>query len=127
MRRDLQRNEFLLLYQPQIEMNTGKVLGVEALLRWRTNEESLISPDRFVPYAEETGLIIPIGLWVLYEACHRLAKWRREGLPELRMAVNLSPKQFASADLVEHIIDALGSSGIPPQLNRPGFIGGSQS
>jgi EAL domain-containing protein (putative c-di-GMP-specific phosphodiesterase class I) len=97
-------------------MGTGKIVGVEALLRWRASDFGLISPDRFVPYAEETGLIGPIGLWVLQEACHRLAKWRQAGLPELRMAVNLSPKQFGSADLVEHITDALGSSGLPPRL-----------
>jgi diguanylate cyclase (GGDEF)-like protein len=116
LRHALQRDEFVLLYQPQVEMSTGKVIGVEALLRWRASEYGLISPARFIPHAEETGLIGPIGLWVLQEACHRLATWLRKGLPELRMAVNLSPKQFGSADLIEHITDALGSSALPPRL-----------
>lgn len=115
LRRALQRDEFALLYQPQVEMGTGKVVGVEALLRWQSGER-VIGPDRFIPYAEETGLIGAIGGWVLQTSCHQLARWLQSGLPPLRMAVNLSPRQLASADLIEHITDALGASGIPPQL-----------
>lgn len=114
LRRALDRNEFLLLYQPQVALATGQIIGVEALLRWQS-EDSLINPDRFIPYAEETGLITPIGYWVLQTACHQLARWREEGLPALRMAVNLSPHQFASPDLVEYVTDALGASALPPE------------
>jgi diguanylate cyclase (GGDEF)-like protein len=116
LRGALQRDEFMLLYQPQVELRTGRVIGVEALLRWHSEEFGLVTPERFIPYAEETGLIAPIGLWVLQEACHRLAKWRKKGLPELRMAVNLSPRQFASSELFEYVTDAIGSSGIPARL-----------
>ncbi|WP_232821071.1 EAL domain-containing protein [Dyella sp. C11] len=116
LRRALQHNDFVLLYQPQVDLRTGRVVGVEALLRWQSEEFGLVTPERFIPYAEETGLIEPIGHWVLLEACHRLAHWRRQGLPELRMAVNLSPKQFSNLGLVEHITDALGSSGVPARL-----------
>ncbi|AIF48858.1 putative bifunctional diguanylate cyclase/phosphodiesterase [Dyella japonica] len=116
LRAALQRDEFVLLYQPQVELRTGKVVGVEALLRWRRDETHVVMPDRFIPYAEETGFISAIGDWVLQEACHRAAHWLRRGWPELRMAVNLSPRQFGSADLYEHVSDALGASGLPPHL-----------
>lgn|GEM_PF-1819903 len=116
LREALQRDEFVLFYQPQVELRTGKVVGVEALLRWRRDETHLVMPDRFIPYAEETGFISAIGDWVLQEACHRAAHWLRRGWPELRMAVNLSPRQFGSADLFEHVSDALGASGLPPHL-----------
>jgi diguanylate cyclase (GGDEF)-like protein len=116
LRRALQCDEFVLLYQPQVEIGTGKIVGVEALLRWQTDEFGLIGPTRFIPYAEESGLIGPIGDWVLHRACHQLAAWQRSGLPTLRMAVNLSPRQFASVDLVERITDATGASGISPEL-----------
>jgi EAL domain-containing protein (putative c-di-GMP-specific phosphodiesterase class I) len=112
----LQRDEFVLLYQPQVELRTGKVVGVEALLRWRRDDSHVVMPDRFIPYAEETGFISAIGDWVLQEACHRAAHWLRRGWPSLRMAVNLSPRQFGSADLFEHVSDALGASGLPPHL-----------
>jgi diguanylate cyclase (GGDEF)-like protein len=116
LRRALQREEFVLLYQPQVELRTGKVTGVEALLRWRSDAFGLVTPDRFIPYAEETGLIGAIGQWVLQEACHRAAQWHRHGWSQLRMAVNLSPRQFGSAEVYEHVSDALGSSGLPPRL-----------
>lgn len=116
LRHALQRDEFVLFYQPQVELRTGKVVGVEALLRWRRDETHVVMPDRFIPYAEETGFISAIGDWVLQEACHRAAHWLRRDWPELRMAVNLSPRQFGSADLFEHVSDALGASGLPPRL-----------
>ena len=116
LRQALQQDEFVLVYQPQVELRTGRVTGVEALLRWQTKEWGLITPDRFIPYAEETGLIVPLGHWVLQEACHRLALWLRRGLPEMRMAVNLSPRQFSSPHLDEHVSDALGSSSLPARL-----------
>ncbi|QNK02221.1 putative bifunctional diguanylate cyclase/phosphodiesterase [Dyella telluris] len=116
LREALQRDEFVLLYQPQAELRSGRVVGVEALLRWRRNGTDMMMPDRFVPYAEETGFINAIGDWVLQEACHRAAHWLRIGLPELGMAVNLSPRQFAGPHLFEHVSDALGASGLPPHL-----------
>jgi diguanylate cyclase (GGDEF)-like protein len=116
LRHALQRDEFLLMYQPQVDLRSGRVVGVEALLRWQSEEFGVVPPDRFIPYAEETGLIGAIGDWVLQEACHRLAQWLRRGWPELRMAVNLSPRQFGSPDLYEHVSDALGASGLPPHL-----------
>lgn len=115
LRRALQEDEFLLLYQPQIEISTGAVVGVEALLRWNLAGR-LIGPDQFIPYAEETGLIEGIGDWVLQTACHQLAKWLRLGLPPMRVAVNLSPKQFANSALLDHVADALGAAGLPPEL-----------
>jgi diguanylate cyclase (GGDEF)-like protein len=116
LRRALQRDEFLLLYQPQVDIETGRVVGVEALLRWQSGELGLVGPDKFIPYAEEMGLIGSIGDWVLQTSCHQLAQWLRAGLPALRMAVNLSPRQFASPRLIENITDALGASRIPPEL-----------
>ncbi|PXV56045.1 diguanylate cyclase (GGDEF) domain-containing protein [Dyella jiangningensis] len=116
LRRALQRDQFLLLYQPQVDLRTGRVVGVEALLRWRSDAYGLVSPDRFIPYAEEAGLIGAIGDWVLQEACHRGAQWVRRGWSGLHMAVNLSPRQFGSFNLFEQVSDALGSSGLPPHL-----------
>jgi len=116
LRAALQRDEFVLLYQPQVALRSGKVVGVEALLRWRRDDAHVVMPDHFIPYAEETGFINAIGDWVLQEACHRAAQWLRRGWPALRMAVNLSPRQFGSADLFEHVSDALGASGLPPHL-----------
>ncbi|PMQ05407.1 Phytochrome-like protein cph2 [Dyella sp. AD56] len=116
LRRALQRDEFTLLYQPQVELRMGRVVGVEALLRWRSDTFGLVSPDRFIPYAEEAGLIGAIGDWVLQEACHRAAGWVRRGWSGLHMAVNLSPRQFGSVNLYEQVSDALGASGLPPQL-----------
>ena len=108
LRRALQRGEFRLHYQPIVSLARGTITGVEALLRWEHTERGLTSPGEFIPVAEETGLILPLGAWVLTEACRQLAEWRRE-FPQARIAlsVNLSAKQFGQADLVERIRDAL--------------------
>ncbi len=115
LRRALDRGEFVLHYQPQIAIPGGHVIGVEALLRWQHPEEGLIPPLRFIPLAEETGLIQPIGRWVLRTACAQLRAWVDAGLPPLTMAVNLSPKQFAQPDLVEQVCEALELTGLPPE------------
>ena len=115
LRRALEREEFVLVYQPQVHVSSGRITGVEALIRWQSSS-GLILPAQFIPFAEETGLIEPIGLWVLHTACQQLAAWLAVGLPPVRMAVNLSPRQFASAELVKQVQAALNASQIPPQL-----------
>ena len=115
LRRALQREEFVLMYQPQIHVSSGRITGVEALIRWQSSS-GLIPPSQFIPFAEETGLIEPIGQWVLHTACQQLAEWLAAGLPPVRMAVNLSPRQLASANLVEQVQVALSASQIPPEL-----------
>jgi EAL domain-containing protein (putative c-di-GMP-specific phosphodiesterase class I) len=107
LRYALERQELELHYQPQMELHQGRIIGVEALLRWRHPQRGLVSPMEFVPMAEETGLIETIGEWVLRTACEQAQAWRCEGLPPLRMAVNLSPRQFlrpGMADLVGRIL-----------------------
>ena len=116
LRRGLERSEFLLHYQAKLDLHTGKITGVEALVRWRHPEMGLVSPGQFIPLAEETGLIVPIGKWVLATACAQSVAWRREGLPPLRMAVNLSARQFADEDLVKDIAAALESTGLQADL-----------
>jgi len=94
----------------------SRVIGVEALLRWDAPNEGMIAPDRFIAIAEETGLIVPIGEWVLKEACRQLRTWLDAGVPPLRMAVNLSARQLGNAELLTTVSEALAESGIPPQL-----------
>jgi len=100
LRHALERREFLLHYQPQIDTDSGRVVGVEVLLRWQHPEFGLIAPSEFVPLLEETGLIIPVGQWVLHTACEQQHKWRRAGRGNLRVAVNLSARQFNDPNFV---------------------------
>jgi diguanylate cyclase (GGDEF)-like protein/PAS domain S-box-containing protein len=116
LRRGLERNEFFLHYQAKLDLNTGKITGVEALVRWQHPEIGVVPPGQFIPLAEETGLIVPIGKWVLNTACTQNAAWQREGLPPLRMAVNLSARQFADENLLEDIAAALRESGMRAEL-----------
>jgi EAL domain-containing protein (putative c-di-GMP-specific phosphodiesterase class I) len=95
---------------------TQQITGVEALLRWTEPELGLVSPAQFIPLAEETGLIVPIGRWVLKQACAQNMAWQRGGLPPVSMAVNLSPRQFIDRNLLHDIDDALASCGMPPAL-----------
>ncbi len=116
LRLALERNEFVLHYQPQIDLADGHVIGTEALLRWRHPELGLIPPGKFIPIAEESGLIVPIGAWVLHEACRQAVAWQRADLPTLVVAVNLSAVQFRRGRLEETVIAALTSSGLDPGL-----------
>ena len=116
LRRGLERSEFLLHYQAKLNLQTGRISGVEALVRWQHPEVGMVPPARFIPLAEETGLIVPIGRWVLNTACAQNVAWQREGLPPLRMAVNLSARQFADEDLLKDIAAALEQSGMKPEL-----------
>jgi EAL domain-containing protein (putative c-di-GMP-specific phosphodiesterase class I) len=116
LRRALDRNEFVLHYQPKRELKAGGISGVEALLRWRHPDLGLLQPNQFVPLAEETGLIVPIGRWALETACAQNMQWQKQGLPPIRVAVNLSPRQFVDANLLNDIRNALGESGMPPGL-----------
>ncbi len=116
LRRALARGEFVLHYQPQFELAGGHVIGVEALLRWQHPEEGLIPPGRFIAVAEDSGLIVPIGEWVIQEACRQAMAWRSAGLPPLVMAVNLSAVQFRRGEIEQTIARALQSSGFAPQL-----------
>ena len=116
MRRALEREQFSLHYQPKVDMVSGQITGVEALLRWNHPELGLVSPGQFIPLAEETGLIVPIGRWVLKEACAQNMAWQRRGLRPVTMAVNLSPRQFADEHLLQDVDEALLASGMSPVL-----------
>ncbi len=116
LRRALAAGEFELHYQPQFELASGRVIGVEALIRWRHPEDGLISPTRFIPVAEDSGLIVPIGEWVIQEACRQAVAWRSAGLPPLIMAVNLSAVQFRRGDVEQTIARALQVTGFDPKL-----------
>ncbi|OYX29143.1 MAG: diguanylate cyclase [Hydrogenophilales bacterium 32-62-9] len=112
----LTRAEFSLHYQPQLAIDSGQVIGVEALLRWNNPELGEVAPARFMPVAEDCGLIVPIGVWVLEEACRQAQSWRQSGWPELGIAVNLSALQFRRPGLVDSVAGALEQSGLPPHL-----------
>ena len=112
LREALQSGQFELHYQPQICAADDRVCGVEALLRWRHPVRGMVSPLTFIPVAEETGIIQPLGLWVLDEACRQLAAWRREGIDGVRMAVNLSAQQLRSPDLIGEVRAALRRHGL---------------
>jgi diguanylate cyclase (GGDEF)-like protein/PAS domain S-box-containing protein len=114
LRRALERNELLLHYQPLLDMVSNRVTDVEALIRWRRDDGSLVSPLDFIPLAEETGLIIPIGQWVLRTACAQARQWMQEGLL-LRVAVNLSARQFRDEQLVKTVRQTLQDCGLPAQ------------
>jgi diguanylate cyclase (GGDEF)-like protein/PAS domain S-box-containing protein len=116
LRGALSRREFVLFYQPQIDLRSGKVVGAEALLRWQHPERGLLAPGSFLGLAEETGLILPINEWVLNEACRQGAVWEAEGLGDLRIAVNMSPIQFRRQGVETLVKDALRSSGMRPTL-----------
>ncbi|OWW20711.1 EAL domain-containing protein [Noviherbaspirillum denitrificans] len=116
LRNALERNEFVLHYQPQIDLETGRTVGMEALIRWQHPSLGMIPPLRFIGLAEETGLIVPIGEWVLRTACAQAAAWQRAGLGPLRVGVNLSARQFAQHDLVNVIAGTLQETGLAPHL-----------
>ncbi|MGZ5231822.1 MAG: sensor domain-containing protein [Burkholderiales bacterium] len=116
LRRALEREEFQLHYQPKIDARSGSIVGIEALLRWEHPELGTVAPMKFIPIAEETGLIVSIGKWVLKTACTQNVAWQQTGLPHLKMAVNLSRRQFSDEDLLNDITSILDETGMSPDL-----------
>ena len=112
LRRALEREEFLLHYQPKVNLDTGAITGVEALIRWQQPERGLVSPAQFVPVAEDCGLIIQIGRWVLREACRQTRAWQNAGLPLLPLAVNVSAVEFRDESFVEGLRAILSETGL---------------
>lgn len=113
--RAVKQQEFTLHYQPQIDLQTARVVGAEALVRWKHPEKGMIPPVAFIPLAEETGLIIPLGDWVLCEACRQAKQWQDEGYPPLLISVNLSGLQFRRPGLVARVAEVLAETGLSPQ------------
>lgn len=116
LRRALERHELVLHYQPQVDLRTQRVVGAEALIRWNHPELGMVAPGRFIPVAEDSGLIVPIGDWVIAEACRQAVAWQAQGLPELLMAVNLSAVQFKRGNVESTVAQALAASGLAPHL-----------
>ncbi|MBI2969393.1 MAG: EAL domain-containing protein, partial [Gammaproteobacteria bacterium] len=116
LRQALERDEFLLYYQPTMDLRTERIYGAEALLRWRRSDGRILSPGEFIPIAEKTGLIIPIGNWVIDTACSQLNAWQRHDLSALQVAVNVSARQFRSGELESEIAAAINRHRIPPGL-----------
>ncbi|MYN40920.1 EAL domain-containing protein [Duganella sp. FT109W] len=114
LRSALERQEFVLHYQPQVDVQSGRVVGMEALLRWQHPELGMVAPHRFIGLAEETGLIVQIGAWVMRTACAQARMWLDAGYGPLRIAVNLSPRQFSEPQLVASIAEVLRETGLPP-------------
>ncbi len=115
LRKAITGDELVVYYQPQVNARCGSIIAAEALLRWRHPVHGLISPNDFIPLAEETGLIVAIGEWVLRRVCAQMRGWREAGMPELKVAVNLSPRQFRQPDIVEMIDRAVRDYGLPPE------------
>ena len=112
LRDAIKNRELVVYYQPRVDIETRRILGMEALVRWIHPSFGLVSPGQFIPLAEETGLIVPIGDWILREACRQNAEWRRKGLPNIRVSVNLSPIQFRKPTLHETVCEALDETGL---------------
>jgi EAL domain-containing protein (putative c-di-GMP-specific phosphodiesterase class I) len=115
LRRALDRNEFVLHYQPKLDLRSGEIAGVEALVRWRHPDWGMVSPAQFIPLAEETGLIVQIGEWVLKTACEQSRTWRDQGIPAMRVAVNLSARQFGQKTLLADIAKTIAQTGLTPE------------
>jgi EAL domain-containing protein (putative c-di-GMP-specific phosphodiesterase class I) len=115
LRAALERDELAVHYQPILSLVTGRIVGLEALVRWHSNEKQVLSPATFIPVAEESGLILPIGELVLRKACRQVKEWQRTGLPDLRLAVNVSARQFGESGLLKTIEQALSESELSPE------------
>jgi diguanylate cyclase (GGDEF)-like protein len=131
LRQALERGEFELAWQPKADLASGRVSGVEALLRWRRDGRPVATPEVFIQVLEETGLILPVGRWVLEQATRQICAWRHAGLPWLRVAVNLSARQLRQGDLVQTVNEVLASSGLPSaqlelELTESMLMGGEQ-
>jgi diguanylate cyclase (GGDEF)-like protein len=116
LRQALEKGELLLMYQPKVDLRTNQVVGLEALVRWLTNTGVLTSPDKFIPIAEETGLIVPIGRFVIREACEQWVKWNDAGLNPPPVAVNISPRQFSDLSLISDILEILKMTRMNPAM-----------
>jgi diguanylate cyclase (GGDEF)-like protein/PAS domain S-box-containing protein len=116
LRRALEREEFLVHYQPKVKLSTGQISGAEALIRWKHPVRGLVPPGDFIPIAEDCGLIVPIGNWVLREACKQACAWANQGLPVITMAVNISAMEFRDEDFLDGIFRALRETGLEPKL-----------
>jgi diguanylate cyclase (GGDEF)-like protein len=132
MRQGLSRREFLLHYQPQLDLGSGRIIGMEALLRWRHPERGLLAPAAFIPLAEEKGLIVPLGNWVLHTACLQNRIWQEEGMDRMHVGVNMSPRQFLNDDLVGTVARALKGSRLDPkylelELTEGALMGDTQA
>ena len=131
LRQALERNEFVLYYQPKFELARGRLVGAEALIRWLHPQRGLVSPARFIPVAEQSGLIVPIGDWVLREACRQNTAWQAAGLPPISMAVNISAVQFRSGRLEHSVRSVLDETGMAPacleiELTEGVVMGGAE-
>jgi diguanylate cyclase (GGDEF)-like protein len=115
LRKALDNDELVVFYQPVIDLSTSKLIGMEALLRWQHPEKGMISPGDFIPLAEETGLIEPIGDWVLRAACEQNKQWQDDGYPAVKVSVNMSARQFSKKNLVENISNILEETGLKPE------------
>jgi EAL domain-containing protein (putative c-di-GMP-specific phosphodiesterase class I) len=116
LRNAILRSEFVLRYQPQVDLRTGRVFAVEALIRWRHPTLGMIPPIKFIPIAEDTGLIVPIGDWVLHESCRQNKAWQAAGLPPVTVCVNVSARQFKEKNLIGRVVSALQDSGLEAQF-----------
>jgi diguanylate cyclase (GGDEF)-like protein/PAS domain S-box-containing protein len=114
LRRALEHGEFSLHYQPQVDLRSNRIFGCEALIRWKQADLGMVSPEKFIPLAEETGLIVPIGEWVLRTACRQCKIWQDAGLPPVAVAVNISARQFREKDLLQLVASILAESGLAP-------------
>ena len=114
LRQALSHNEFHLVFQPQVSLNSGAILGVEALLRWSSEQGETYRPADFIPVAERTGLVAPIGEWVIHEACAQVVRWRQAGLAAIKVAINLSPVQFQIGDVEKSLHEAMAATGAQP-------------
>jgi EAL domain-containing protein (putative c-di-GMP-specific phosphodiesterase class I) len=114
LRRAIQNEEFLIHYQPRVSVDSLAITGVEALVRWQHPQLGLVSPSEFIPLAEDTGLIVPIGEWVLRKACEQNRHWQEQGFAPIRIAVNISARQFHDQDLSQTVIRILDESGLSP-------------
>jgi diguanylate cyclase (GGDEF)-like protein len=115
LRKAIENNELVVFYQPLIDLSTNKLSGMEALLRWQHPERGMVSPGDFIPLAEETGLIEPIGDWILRAACQQNKKWQDAGYPPVKVSVNMSARQFSKKNLVENISNILAETGLKPE------------
>jgi EAL domain-containing protein (putative c-di-GMP-specific phosphodiesterase class I) len=115
LRRAIQNDELLIHYQPRVSVDSLEIVGVEALIRWQHPQLGLVSPAEFIPLAEDTGLIVPIGEWVLREACLQSKRWQQLGYPPIQMAVNICARQFHDQDLAQTVIDVLHETKLAPQ------------